>query len=316
MAIYRVEHKKNYTTVNNFICKDSRLSWKAKGIWLYAFSRPDDWEFKESDIIKQSTDGRDSVRAALKELENIGYLVRHQEKDLNGRYSKTIFTFHEVPQENSNISNETENPTKPTPPSPSIPEEKKSSDSPSPDFPSTAKPSPANRPLLSIDILNTKGNVSNACDAACGGALPFKKSISKRQQNLDLLQSFELGAGEATLGYLASTYSKEKILDAYNHLKREIEKGTRIRSKIAFFRYTLSGKVSMITQRASTNKKWAENIKNGVSWYSLVIHEKYAECELTKKEVPFDLSQEDFGEAIDRLWQTSKRYGSQDVERE
>ena len=68
MAIYRVEHKKDYTVVKNFICKDKRLSWKAKGIWLYAFSRPDDWQFNLSDLINQSTDAKDSVTTCLKEL--------------------------------------------------------------------------------------------------------------------------------------------------------------------------------------------------------------------------------------------------------
>ena len=70
MTIYRVQHQKNYTCVNNFICKDNRISWKAKGIWLYAFSRPDDWEFHLNDLINHSTDGRDSVRVGLKELED------------------------------------------------------------------------------------------------------------------------------------------------------------------------------------------------------------------------------------------------------
>jgi hypothetical protein len=98
MTIFRVEHNRNYTTINNTICRDNRLSWKAKGIWLYAFSRPDDWEFNISDLMNQSTDGETSVNSGLAELENCGYLVRSRKKDEKGRFDKSDYTFYEVPQ--------------------------------------------------------------------------------------------------------------------------------------------------------------------------------------------------------------------------
>ncbi len=98
MSIFRVEHKRNYTVVHNFIATDENLSWKAKGIWLYAFSRPDDWEFNMCDIIKKSKDSRESVRSGLKELEKFGYLVRSQSRE-NGQYGKADWVFHETPIE-------------------------------------------------------------------------------------------------------------------------------------------------------------------------------------------------------------------------
>lgn len=97
--IYRVVHNKNYTVINNTICRDKRLSWKAKGIWLYAFSRPDDWKFHIDDLVNQSSDGEKSVKAGLRELEDFGYLVREQSKDENGKFSNSEWTFFEVPQE-------------------------------------------------------------------------------------------------------------------------------------------------------------------------------------------------------------------------
>jgi hypothetical protein len=98
MTIYRTEHKKNYTVVNNYIIKDKRLSWKAKAIWLYAFSRPDDWTFHENDIINQSTDKRDSVRSGLKELEDCGYLRRSRNRKADGTFDKdSEWVFHETP---------------------------------------------------------------------------------------------------------------------------------------------------------------------------------------------------------------------------
>lgn len=109
MTIFRVQHNKNYTTINNTICKDNRISWKAKGIWLYAFSRPDDWKFHVNDLIKQSTDGVKSLRAGLTELENAGYLVKDQPKDTSGKYMSTDWVFYEVPQEIKEISPQPQN---------------------------------------------------------------------------------------------------------------------------------------------------------------------------------------------------------------
>lgn len=100
MTIYRVEHNKNYTIINNYIAKDKNLSWKAKGIWMYAFSRPDDWEFHLNDLLNQSTDGRESVRTGIKELEENGYLHRVQKRD-KGQFSNADLIFYETPLKKS-----------------------------------------------------------------------------------------------------------------------------------------------------------------------------------------------------------------------
>jgi hypothetical protein len=99
MSIYRVNHNKDYTVINNTICRDNRLSWKAKGIWLYAFSRPDDWHFHFSDLMNQSTDGESSLRAGLKELEDCGYLIRIRNKDITGKFIDSDWEFFEKPKE-------------------------------------------------------------------------------------------------------------------------------------------------------------------------------------------------------------------------
>lgn len=100
MTIIRTVHNKDnpYTVINSEISKDKRLSWKAKGILLYAFSRPDDWQFYLSDLVNQSTDGKDSVKAGLKELEMAGYLEREQTRE-KGKFAKVEWILYERPQE-------------------------------------------------------------------------------------------------------------------------------------------------------------------------------------------------------------------------
>lgn len=105
MSIYRVVHNRDnpYTVVNTTIVTDNRLSWKAKGIWLYAFSRPNDWQFHENDLINRSADARHSVRSGLKELEQVGYLYRKQIRDEKGRLGDSDWIFFETPKTKEEI---------------------------------------------------------------------------------------------------------------------------------------------------------------------------------------------------------------------
>lgn len=98
-SVFRVVHNKNFTTVNNFICTDDRLSYKAKGIWLYAFSRPDDWKFFISDLVKQSKDKEKAVSSGLAELEKAGYLTKEKRKNDKGQYAGWDYIFYETPRE-------------------------------------------------------------------------------------------------------------------------------------------------------------------------------------------------------------------------
>lgn len=75
--------KLDYTQVPNKALRDERLSLKAKGIYTYLYSKPDHWQFAGDRICKETSDKRDAVYAALKELEVAGYLQRF--KKPNGR---------------------------------------------------------------------------------------------------------------------------------------------------------------------------------------------------------------------------------------
>jgi hypothetical protein len=106
MTLFRTIHDKNnpYTLINKKCSEDERLSWKAKGIWMYAFSRPDDWEFYLADLIKRSKDGIDSIKTGLKELEENGYLHRkaRQNKE-DGKMEGWEWYFFETPKSDEEI---------------------------------------------------------------------------------------------------------------------------------------------------------------------------------------------------------------------
>lgn len=69
--------KSGYTQVPNEILQDNRISWKAKGILSFLMSRPNEWEFYMDEIKANSTDGKRALQSGIKELEEIGYLLRN-----------------------------------------------------------------------------------------------------------------------------------------------------------------------------------------------------------------------------------------------
>ncbi|MCK5061738.1 hypothetical protein KAR28_04255 [Candidatus Parcubacteria bacterium] len=72
-----------FTQIKNSVLNDKNLSLKAKGLFAYLFSKPDDWDFHGDRIQKDSKGGRKIIFSALKELEDLGYLER--KKLSNGR---------------------------------------------------------------------------------------------------------------------------------------------------------------------------------------------------------------------------------------
>lgn len=102
----------SFTQVANEVLNDNNLSFKAKGLYAYLFSKPDEWDFSAHRIKLESSDGRDSVLTALKELEEKGYLQR--KKLGNGRTEYHLK--HDVSEPDTDIpvldsEPNTENPT-------------------------------------------------------------------------------------------------------------------------------------------------------------------------------------------------------------
>ena len=95
---YREKKERDYTVLDNAFLKDAGLSWKAKGLFAYILSLPEDWKIHLSELETHATDGRDSLRTAVKELKERGYLVSEQTKNADGTFGATIFKIIERPE--------------------------------------------------------------------------------------------------------------------------------------------------------------------------------------------------------------------------
>ena len=138
MAIRRSKRDSNFTMISNVGLKDKRLSFKAKGLLSYMLSLPDDWVFYESEIVNHATDGKQSVRTGMKELEKFGYLVREQQRSSNGKFANIDWVVSDEPINSVTTASQP------------------STDLPSSDNPSSDNPSSDNRTLLSTKELSTK----------------------------------------------------------------------------------------------------------------------------------------------------------------
>lgn len=76
MTTYRVAKRRQYSTLDTRSLSDSRLSFRARGVLAFLLSKPDNWEFSAESIAGFGQEGRDAIRAALRELVAVGYLVR------------------------------------------------------------------------------------------------------------------------------------------------------------------------------------------------------------------------------------------------
>lgn len=100
--IIRVERTKNFTVMSNHHFKNKKLSLKAKGLLSLMLSLPDDWNYNMKGLATLSKDGIDSVRTAMKELENQGYVEKDRSRNEAGCYQRTVYTVREVPRGEEN----------------------------------------------------------------------------------------------------------------------------------------------------------------------------------------------------------------------
>ena len=142
MAVFRVHKNENYTVLSNYHFREKGMSLKAKGLLSLMLSLPENWDYSAAGLVTLSKDGKDSVNAALKELEKFGYLKRTQAYDENGKFGGYNYEIFEKPKE---AARDAEKPKTAKP----------STENPFTENPSTGKPSTENPPQLNNKELNT-----------------------------------------------------------------------------------------------------------------------------------------------------------------
>ena len=99
MSTFRVNKNVNYTVMSNHHLQDKRLSLKAKGLLSYMLSLPDDWDYSLKGLTVGCKDGLDSVRTAVLELEERGYVRRQKVRNAKGQIIDYDYQVYESPAE-------------------------------------------------------------------------------------------------------------------------------------------------------------------------------------------------------------------------
>lgn len=98
-SIIRAESRDRYTVVHNETVEDGTLSFRALGLLVYILSKPDHWRTHVSQLAstRETGEGREAVRTALKELERAGYVERRWERADGDDTPKMRYLIHERP---------------------------------------------------------------------------------------------------------------------------------------------------------------------------------------------------------------------------
>ena len=79
-------YQSRYTVTDNSVLQDGRLSFGARGLFIYMWSMPDDWQFYKKVLYKQSTEGRKRIDSYVDELKALGYLVLKNKRQNKGKF--------------------------------------------------------------------------------------------------------------------------------------------------------------------------------------------------------------------------------------
>jgi len=148
MAVFRVEKTRDYTVMSNYHLKDRNLTLKSKGLLSMMLSLPDDWNYTTRGLASICKEGVDSIGAALRELESVGYITRSQLHDQRGRMSETEYVIYEQPQRVAKLSMSNPSTAPPCTESPCT-------ENPYTDNPCTAEPYTENPAQLNANRINT-----------------------------------------------------------------------------------------------------------------------------------------------------------------
>ena len=115
MSIFRIRKRVNpYTQIDNALINDTRISSDAFRILIYLISKPMDWEISMKQVQDTFCFGRDKMRAAIKNLEQLGYLVRIKPQNEQGQFIGTSWDVTDEPDNKTADYRDnrlTENPT-------------------------------------------------------------------------------------------------------------------------------------------------------------------------------------------------------------
>lgn len=107
--------KKGYVVLFRDVAQDARLTLEARGLFALMVSLPENWEYTVSGLASKAGCGKDKIRRLLKELQEVGYLIREQSHDAGGKFAANVYILQdEAPLSGNTVNGETRQREKPS----------------------------------------------------------------------------------------------------------------------------------------------------------------------------------------------------------
>lgn len=98
MAVLRNKLKERYSQIPNQAIEDTNISSPAFRVLCYLFSRPDNWKINNTDIRRRLAIKRqETLSGYWKELEQTGYITRHEREREAGKFAGFDFELNPYP---------------------------------------------------------------------------------------------------------------------------------------------------------------------------------------------------------------------------
>lgn len=91
---------KNFTIVPNALIDNSKITDRARFLFVFMASKPDDWEFKNYHLSKAIGYSIDTLRKYLKELQEFGWISKIQQTRIDGQFGLNTYIMHASPVSN------------------------------------------------------------------------------------------------------------------------------------------------------------------------------------------------------------------------
>jgi hypothetical protein len=289
------------------------------------------WVILQEDLQHRLSFGRDKMKKTMMEAVKFGYLrirqVRQEKGKVNakgkaiaGQFYRNDFdfniegTFEPLPEMLPNVDERSPKPA-------ALPVEALE---PTTEKPSTAKPSTErsvlpmpDKPMPRLKALEGNASLSSkskAVDASRSKQDPAVRGRKHKRPD-DEEDRFQWLIGlqildekgylnEDALSYLAHTYTRQRLEDAYYHMLNKIQKKSfKAKSPIAVFRHLLENEHNCRGTNAELNEAFARKFASDLGWGTLQINEKYViDKNVSAKDLGLNMEPKAFRSSLENLY--------------
>ena len=89
--------ERGYFSLPRNAAQDDRLALSTRGLLALMLSLPPDWDYTVTGLAVKAGCGREKMRRMIRELEDVGYLIREQAHGDGGQFSGNVYVLQEMP---------------------------------------------------------------------------------------------------------------------------------------------------------------------------------------------------------------------------